>query len=90
MVRLDGGASLRLETAGADHLAPLLGFLRDQLAEIGRRARHGRATDGGMKAKLAAIGGDPMPGSSAEFGKLIADETEKWGKVVRTAGLKPE
>ena len=46
--------------------------------------------DPGMKAKLAAIGGDPMPGSSAEFGKLIADETEKWGKVVRTAGLKPE
>ena len=46
--------------------------------------------DGGMKAKLAAIGGDPMPGKPAEFGKLIADETEKWGKVVRAAGLKPE
>ena len=46
--------------------------------------------DPGMKAKLAAIGGEPMPGSPAEFGKLIADETEKWGKVVRAAGLKPE
>jgi tripartite-type tricarboxylate transporter receptor subunit TctC len=46
--------------------------------------------DGGMKAKLAAIGGDPIPGSPADFGKLIADETEKWGKVVRAAGLKPE
>jgi tripartite-type tricarboxylate transporter receptor subunit TctC len=46
--------------------------------------------DPGMKAKLAAMGGDPMPGSPAEFGKLIADETEKWGKVVRAAGLKPE
>jgi tripartite-type tricarboxylate transporter receptor subunit TctC len=46
--------------------------------------------DPGMKAKLAAIGGDPMPGSPADFGKLIADETEKWGKVVRTGGLKPE
>jgi tripartite-type tricarboxylate transporter receptor subunit TctC len=33
--------------------------------------------DGGMKAKLAAIGGDPMPGPAAAFGKLIADETEK-------------
>ena len=31
-----------------------------------------------------------MPGSPADFGKLIADETEKWGKVVRAAGLKPE
>jgi hypothetical protein len=43
-----------------------------------------------MKAKLAAIGGDPMPGPAAEFGRLIADETEKWGKVVRAGGLKPE
>jgi tripartite-type tricarboxylate transporter receptor subunit TctC len=46
--------------------------------------------DPGLKAKLAAIGGDPMPGSAADFGRLIADETEKWGKVVRTGGLKPE
>ena len=46
--------------------------------------------DPGMKARLAAIGGEPMPGSPADFGKLIADETEKWGKVVRAAGLKPE
>ena len=37
-----------------------------------------------------ARGGETMPGSSADFGKLIADETEKWGKVVRTAGIKPE
>jgi len=46
--------------------------------------------DAGMKARLAAIGGDPMPGTPADFGRLIADETEKWGKVVRAAGLKPE
>ena len=46
--------------------------------------------DPGMKAKLAAIGGDPMPGPAADFGRLIADETEKWGKVVRSGGLKPE
>ena len=46
--------------------------------------------DDGMKAKLAAIGGVTMPGSPADFGKLIAEETEKWGKVVRTGGLKPE
>src|SRR5438552_2382226 len=46
--------------------------------------------DPGMKAKLAAIGGAPMSGSPADFGKLIADETEKWGKVVRTGDLKPE
>jgi tripartite-type tricarboxylate transporter receptor subunit TctC len=44
----------------------------------------------GMKARLAAIGGEPLPGSPSEFGKFIADETEKWGRVVRAAGLKPE
>jgi hypothetical protein len=31
-----------------------------------------------------------MPGPPADFGRLIADETEKWGKVVRAAGIKPE
>jgi tripartite-type tricarboxylate transporter receptor subunit TctC len=46
--------------------------------------------DPGMKAKFAAIGGEPLPGSPAEFGKLIAEETEKWAKVVRAAGLKAE
>jgi tripartite-type tricarboxylate transporter receptor subunit TctC len=46
--------------------------------------------DPGMKARLAAIGGEPLPGSPAEFGKLIAEETEKWAKVVRSAGIKPE
>jgi tripartite-type tricarboxylate transporter receptor subunit TctC len=46
--------------------------------------------DPGMKAKFAAIGGEPLPGSVAEFGRLIAEETEKWAKVVRAAGLKAE
>ncbi len=46
--------------------------------------------DPGMKARLAAIGGEPLPGSPAEFGKLISEETEKWAKVVRAAGLKAE
>jgi tripartite-type tricarboxylate transporter receptor subunit TctC len=47
-------------------------------------------SDPGMKARLAAIGGEPIPGSPAEFGRLISEETEKWGKVVRAAGIKPE
>ena len=46
--------------------------------------------DPGMKARLAAIGGEPLPGSPAGFGRLIAEETEKWAKVVRAAGIKPE
>ena len=47
-------------------------------------------SDAGMKARLAAIGGEPLPGTPAEFGKLIAEETVKWAKVVQAAGLKPE
>jgi tripartite-type tricarboxylate transporter receptor subunit TctC len=43
-----------------------------------------------MKERLAVIGGEPLPGSPAAFGALIAEETEKWGKVVRAAGIKPE
>jgi tripartite-type tricarboxylate transporter receptor subunit TctC len=46
--------------------------------------------DPGMKARFAAIGGEPLPGSPAAFGKLITEETEKWGRVVRAAGIKPE
>ena len=46
--------------------------------------------DPAMKARFAAIGGEPIPGSAAEFGKLISEETEKWGRVVRAAGIKPE
>jgi tripartite-type tricarboxylate transporter receptor subunit TctC len=40
------------------------------------------------KAKLTELGAFLLPGSSAEFGKLLADETEKWGKVVKFAGVK--
>ena len=43
-----------------------------------------------VKTRLADLGGTPLAGSSADFAKLIADETEKWGKVIKFAGIKPE
>jgi tripartite-type tricarboxylate transporter receptor subunit TctC len=43
-----------------------------------------------MKARLADLGGTPLPGSPVQFGKLIAEETEKWGKVIRAANIKAE
>jgi tripartite-type tricarboxylate transporter receptor subunit TctC len=43
-----------------------------------------------MKARLADLGGVALPGSPAQFGKLIADETEKWAKVIKFADIKPE
>jgi tripartite-type tricarboxylate transporter receptor subunit TctC len=43
-----------------------------------------------IKARLADLGGVPMPMTRPDFGKFIVDETEKWAKVVKFAGLKPE
>jgi tripartite-type tricarboxylate transporter receptor subunit TctC len=46
--------------------------------------------DSKLKAQLAVLGSSALVGSPSDFGKLIADETEKWGKVVRAANIKPE
>jgi tripartite-type tricarboxylate transporter receptor subunit TctC len=43
-----------------------------------------------MKARLADLGGTVLPGSPTDFGKLIAEETEKCGKVIRAANIKVE
>ena len=43
-----------------------------------------------MKARIAELGATVFPGSPADFSKLVADDTEKWAKVIRFAGLKPD
>ena len=43
-----------------------------------------------MKARLVDLGGTVLAGSPADFSKLIAEETEKWGKVIRDANIKAE
>jgi tripartite-type tricarboxylate transporter receptor subunit TctC len=43
-----------------------------------------------MKARIADLGATVLAGTPAEFGKLIADETEKWGKVVKFSGAEVE
>jgi tripartite-type tricarboxylate transporter receptor subunit TctC len=47
-------------------------------------------TDSKLRARLADLGGTVIPGSPADFGKLVAEEIEKWGKVVRFSGAKLE
>jgi tripartite-type tricarboxylate transporter receptor subunit TctC len=42
-----------------------------------------------LKAKILDLGGVPMPMTPPDFGKLLAEETEKWGKVIRAANIKP-
>ena len=46
--------------------------------------------DANMKARLSDIGGAILAGSPADFGRLIAEETEKWGKVIRAANIKAQ
>jgi tripartite-type tricarboxylate transporter receptor subunit TctC len=43
-----------------------------------------------LKARFADLGGSVLAGSPADFGKLMADETEKWAKVIKFADIKPE
>ena len=60
------------------------------IIEILNREMNAAFADPKFKARLADLGGAPFPGTPADFGKLIADETEKWGKVVRAANIKAE
>ena len=46
--------------------------------------------DAGVRARLADLGGTVIPGSPADFGKLVADQIEKWGKVVKLSGVRAE
>jgi tripartite-type tricarboxylate transporter receptor subunit TctC len=46
--------------------------------------------DSKIKARLAELGGSTLAGSAADFGRLIVNETEKWGKVIRAVNINPE
>jgi len=59
-----------------------------EIVEVLNKAVNTGLADPKLKARLADLGSVPMPGSPAAFGKLIADETEKWGRVIKFAGIK--
>ena len=57
--------------------------------KLNREANAGLA-DPTIRARLANMGCMELIGTAADFGKLIVDETQKWGKVIRDAGIKPQ
>jgi len=61
-----------------------------EIVEILNRETNAGLADPTIKARLDDMGGMALAGSPADFGKLITDETEKWGKVIRDAGIKAE
>jgi len=61
----------------------------DTVDKLNKEINAGLA-DPNIKTRLARLGGTVLAGSAADFGKLFADETEKWGKVIRAANIKAE
>jgi tripartite-type tricarboxylate transporter receptor subunit TctC len=61
-----------------------------EIVERLNREVNAALADPTIKARMADLGSDPLPGSAVDFAKLIAEETEKWAKVVKFAGLKAE
>jgi tripartite-type tricarboxylate transporter receptor subunit TctC len=61
-----------------------------EIVEMLNKAVNAGLADPKLKARLTDLGSMPLPGPPATFGKLIADETEKWGKIIRFAGIKPQ
>jgi tripartite-type tricarboxylate transporter receptor subunit TctC len=70
-----------------------IGAPRNTPAEIVGRINseiNAALADPNMQARLADLGGTALAGSPADFGTLIADETEKWAKVIRAADIRPQ
>jgi tripartite-type tricarboxylate transporter receptor subunit TctC len=75
------------ETSSWFGIAAPAGTPTDIIETLNRETNAGLA-DPAIKARLADMGCMVLTGSAADFGKLIADETDKWGKVIRDAGIK--
>jgi tripartite-type tricarboxylate transporter receptor subunit TctC len=69
-------------------LAPT-GTPAEIISQLNREMNAGLA-DPAIKARLAAMVNDPLPGSPEDFGKLIAEETDKWAKVIKFAGIRAD
>ena len=61
-----------------------------EVIDILNKAVNAAYADAKMRARLTDTGGEPLPGSPDAFGKIFAGEIEKWGKVVKASGMKPQ
>ena len=84
--RLDLG----IGKARVDLLVELVDDLGERLLRRANALERAGLADPKIKARLANLGGDVLALSSADFEKLIADETEKWGNVIRALNIKAE
>ena len=66
------------------------GTRRPEIVDKLNKEINAALADPKIKARLADLGCTVLPGTPSDFGKLIAEETEKWGKVVKSTGIKPE
>jgi len=75
------------EASGITGFGAAKGTPDDIIETLNKEVNAGLA-DPKIKTRLAELGATALPGSPVDFGKLIADETEKWGKVVKSVGIK--
>ncbi len=61
-----------------------------EVIDVLNKAVNAAYADAKMRARLTDTGGEPLPGSPDAFGKIFAGEIEKWGKVVKASGMKPQ
>ena len=62
----------------------------DEFIDKVNTAMNAVLADPKSQARFADLGASLLPGSPADFSRLVADETEKWGKVVKFSGVKPD
>ena len=77
------------EVSGTTGIGAPKGTPAEIIAVLNKEINAG-LNDSKIKVRLAELGASVRVGSPADFGKLIADETEKWGKVIKAANIKAE
>ena len=81
---LAGYEAISFEGLAAPRAAP------DEIVDVLNRQVNAALADAAFNTRLTDLGGQPLPGSPSDFGRLVARDTEKWAKVIKFANIKPE